>query len=196
MSEIKLVVRDQLRDASLICHGSDAHRVVAALSADPVTIEELDTALQRFTSVNPNGLFSGAIGSVDDEPWDSGLVVIDLAARLIAVRSTYFSGSHSGQTFYHNGEACTPIPVCYSLANEWEITDDVARWRQVADARRRERANVVRSPICESVLYGRPLIEFLSSRVLEGVSSSWRESTSQPRFGGLLIDRQVRSMKH
>jgi hypothetical protein len=115
MSEIKLVVRDEMRDVSVICHGSDAHRVVAALSADPFTIDELEAALQRFMTVDRNEFFHGAEQCIDDAPWDSGVVVIDLAARLITVNSTYFTTTHSGQVYFRNADECTNTAVGYSL---------------------------------------------------------------------------------
>lgn len=186
MSEIKLVVRDELRDATLICHGSDAHRVVAALSADPVTFDELETALQRFMAVDTHDFFRVANDSVDDEPRDSGLVVIDLAARFIVVRSSYFSASRSGQVFYHNGEACTAIPVDYSLANEWEITDDVSHWRQVVDARRSERRGIAKIDL-RAVLYGRPLLEFLARECCEAI----RHVGENQLRGDSVVDRSI-----
>ena len=162
MSETKLVVRDVTRDISLTCHGSDAHRAVAALSADPVTIEELDVALQRFMKVEPHEFFHCAVEYVDDEPWDSGLVVIDLAARLIVVDSTYFATNHCGQVLYRNADHCTDVPIGYSLSEVWEIKNDRSRWQQLAEDRRREQLGKTR-PDTRAILYGRPLLEFLAS---------------------------------
>ena len=163
MSETKLVVRDDARDASLICHGSDAHRVVAALSADPMMIEELDVALQRFMAVDPGGgFFHGANNCVDDEPWDSGLVVIDLDARLIVVDSTYFTTKHTGQVFYHGGDVCTNVPVGYSIADDWEISNDAEHWEDLAADRRRQRIGKTMLDT-RAVLYGLPLLEFLAT---------------------------------
>jgi hypothetical protein len=42
MSEVRLVVREVAGDWSGTIHGSCADRAVAALSADPVTLEELE----------------------------------------------------------------------------------------------------------------------------------------------------------
>ena len=39
MSEVKFILRDACREVSSHWHGSCADRAVAALSADPVTIE-------------------------------------------------------------------------------------------------------------------------------------------------------------
>lgn len=178
MSETKLVVRDSTRDISLTCHGSDAERVVAALSADPVTIEELETAIERFMHVDrSHGFFYGASRYLDDEPWDSGLVVIDLAARLIILESTYFWTSHSGDVYFQNGEYGTNISVRYTLADDWEISDQRESWEYRAKLLRRERAE---RPVLDarSVLYGRPLLEFLATECWNAFLH--RESGSSP----------------
>ena len=48
MSEVRLVIRDASRTISGTPHGAFADAVVAALSAEPETIEELDAAVERF----------------------------------------------------------------------------------------------------------------------------------------------------
>ena len=44
MIQVRLIVRDRERDLSGTCHGSDADRLIAALSAEPETIAELAAA--------------------------------------------------------------------------------------------------------------------------------------------------------
>ena len=59
MSEVRLVVREAERDWSGTIHGSCADRAIAALSADPVTMEELEVATERFAKrVREHGFFS------------------------------------------------------------------------------------------------------------------------------------------
>ena len=48
MSEVRLVVREQDRDWSGTIHGSCADMAVATLSADPLTMDELEAAVRRF----------------------------------------------------------------------------------------------------------------------------------------------------
>ena len=97
MSEVKLVLRDASRDLSGTIHGNVADAAVAALSAGPVTIEELEVAIERFqrpysgSGASGRGFFGWFGEQLDDEPYDAGLVVIDLAARLVVVDSTYSS---------------------------------------------------------------------------------------------------------
>lgn len=105
MSEVRLVVRDADCDWSGTIHGSDADCGIAALSADPVTLQELEAAMARYAKPSRSGQFlSNLRRDSCDEPHDAGLVVIDLEARLILVDSTYSSPGLTGHVAYHNGE--------------------------------------------------------------------------------------------
>ena len=55
MIQVRLVVRDRERDLSGTCHGSDADRLIAALSAEPETIAEL-AAAGRFMELRGSTL--------------------------------------------------------------------------------------------------------------------------------------------
>ena len=48
MSEVRLVLRDRDGDLSGTIHSGMADRAVAALSAEPETISELQAAMERF----------------------------------------------------------------------------------------------------------------------------------------------------
>src|SRR3989442_13990790 len=90
MSEIMLKVPDAGRGLPNPIHGSRLDYVVAALSADPETIEELQAALARFLPPEDRReFFPGWRSGIDAEPWNAGLCIIDLAARLVVVQSTY-----------------------------------------------------------------------------------------------------------
>jgi hypothetical protein len=162
MSEVRLVVRELDRDWSGNIHGSFADRAIAALSADPVTLEELEAALVRFAKPNPKRrLLANLNPGLRAETNDAGLVVIDLAARLIAVDSNYSSPGRDGCVEYHNGEECTEVVLRYHLADDWLLLTDGEDWRLVADQRRRDRA-ARPSLDARAVFYGRPLLEFIA----------------------------------
>jgi hypothetical protein len=48
MSEVKLTIKDRESTIHGTIHGSCADRVIAALSAEPETIAELEDAVERF----------------------------------------------------------------------------------------------------------------------------------------------------
>jgi len=162
MSEVRLVVRETEREWSGTIHGSSADRAVAALSADPVTLEELEIAVTRFAKPVPTRRFFANLSPGQcDQPYDAGLVVIDLVARLVVVDSTYSSPATAGIILYHDGQCCTETRLRYHLADDWLFSTDRNEWRYVAEDRRRERAlKPIRDP--RTVFYGRPMLEFLA----------------------------------
>lgn len=172
MSEVKLIVRDRDAEICGTMHGSVADRVVAALSADPETIAELEQAYIRFLRSDEwqpgkcphsESLLRRQLWSrYDDEPYDAGLIVIDLAARLVVVDSTYSSpgkrGSVDDPSMRKNhflGE-----PIFYHLADEWRFVYRPDSWRPLAQARREARHQ--HPPLdVRPVLFGDPLLEFI-----------------------------------
>ncbi len=172
MSETRLVVREMGRDWSGTIHGSCADRAIAALSADPVTLDELEAAVARFAKPTPkHRFFCNLSEGSNDEPYDAGLVVIDLVARMIAVESTYSSPALDGNVHYHDGKCATDISVRYHLADDWRILRDRDAWRPVADERRRQRAA---KPLLDvrGVFYGKPMLEFVGREVFKAFA--WR----------------------
>lgn len=166
MSEVRLLVRDLDQQWSGTIHASCADRAIAALSADPVTLEELEAATARFAQPEPYARFFGNLSPGGrDEPYDAGLVVIDLAARLVVVDSTYSSPGHTGSVQYHDGHCCTQSWLRYHVAEDWRFLSDGNQWRYVAEERRRER---VAQPTIDAraVFYGRPLMEFIARECL------------------------------
>jgi hypothetical protein len=162
MSEVRLVVREAGRDWSGTLHGSYADRAIAALSADPVTLEELEVATARFAKPTPQGRFFGNLSpGLCDEPHDAGLVILDLVARLVVADSTYSSPGKEGIVEYHDGRCGTEMGLRYHLANDWFFASDGNHWTQVAEERRRERAA---KPVLDAraVFYGQPLVEFVA----------------------------------
>lgn len=161
MSEVKLVVRDARRSIYAHSHGGFADSVIAALSADPETIEELDVAVERFIAPSEWSYFHGFRNGIDDEPYDAGLVVVDLAARLVLCDSTYSTPSQRGCVPYHDGRSATNIDLGYTLADEWMITSDAMSWQSIAEKRRH--ARLAQPPLdARTVLYGDPLLEFIA----------------------------------
>lgn len=192
MSELKLLVCDWHSVRSCTMHGSEVDRVIAALSADPVTIDELSEAFVRFmrprfsdeeettcarktNAIDPSD--SGEPNSrkselrnrlrygLDDEPYDAGLVVIDLAAKLIVVESTYSSHTHRGSILEHLPDGKTTRCLSYHLDRSWKFLYDANDWQYQAQLRRSERTQDGLD--ARSVLYGEPLLEFIACSCLD-----------------------------
>jgi len=167
MSEVRLVIRDATREIEACQHGSFAERVLAALSAEPETIQELDGALERFIVRSDHSFFRGFSPGSDDTPYDAGLVIIDLAARLVICDSSYCAAAPEGSVTYHNGEHATEIHLNYHLSDDWLLVEDATDWRALAEERRRERR--LPPPLdARAVLYGEPLLQFIAEQCFEG----------------------------
>ncbi len=166
MSEMRIVIRDGEREIEADRHGSFAEYVVAALSADPETIEELDAALERFVERNGESFFCDFAPAAEYAYHDAGLLVVDLAARMVVCDSTYLAASREGSVAYQDGKSATDFEVNYHLSEDWLLTDDSTDWEALAEDRRRER--LLDPPLdARAVLYGAPLLEFIAQNCLD-----------------------------
>jgi len=161
MSEVRLVICDALREIQGTPHGGFADRVIAALSAEPETIEELDAALERFMTRHSGPFFRGFSPFCDQKSHDAGLVIVDLAARLVVCESTYSAATEAGIVAYHDGTAETDVGVRYHLSDDWLLTSDASDWRALAEKRRLRRASEPPLDV-RSVIYGEPLLQFIA----------------------------------
>ena len=165
MSEVKLNLIDSQAILSGTIHGSVVDSCIAALSAEPETIAELASALGRYILAiedsNPFRWFHRR-SVVDERPYDAGIVIIDLAARIVAAESTYSQPSPEGVVCYHNGHQGTDLRIPYHVAADWLFVNsiDAHRWS-------RERRLEQRKPPIDAraVLFGRPLLDFIVNSV-------------------------------
>lgn len=178
MSEVRLVIREAECDWSGTMHGSSADRAIAALSADPLTLAELEAAFARYEKPARNrSCFANLSAGLCDEPYDAGLVVIDLVARLVAVDSTYSSPEPVGEVCYRDGHA-TDKWLRYHLAEDWLFTHDCFQWRGAAEQRRRERA--ARPALdARGVFYGYPLLEFVARETFAAAARRETDATGE-----------------
>jgi hypothetical protein len=166
MSQIRLIVRDAHREIYGDPHANFVNSVVAALTAEPETIEELEAAIERFEDSQGRGAFATFKPGAADEPYDAGLAVVDLAARLVVCDSTYSVASSSDVVEYHDGTERTEIPIRYQLSDDWQILDEIIDWQASAEHRRRQRE--AHPPLdVRAVVYGRPLLEFIAREALQ-----------------------------
>lgn len=195
MSQVRLIIREADRDWSGTIHGSAADRAIAALSTDPVTLAELEAAYGRYELPRPNRRFFSTLSTgLCDEPYDAGLVVIDLVARLVVVDSTYSSPGPTGEICYHDGHCATETRLRYHLADDWLFASDQFEWPGLAAKRRREPP--ARPPLdTRAVFYGRPLIEFIARETFaaharrEMIASAAQDSIKEIHAAWLLTPR-------
>jgi hypothetical protein len=163
MSEVKLNLLDAGNTLVGTIHGSVADRCVAALSAEPETLSELASALARYHRPQDElALFAAFRPSLelDPTPWDAGLVVIDLAARIVLSDSTYSMPGIEGEVDYHDGAQATECSIPYRLPDDWLFVNSIEAYRWSRDRRREVRQTTL--PLdTRAVLYGFPLLEFI-----------------------------------
>lgn len=140
-------------------HGSFANTVVAALSAEPETLDDLRAAIARFEH-HDRDCFGGFHKGLDHEPYDAGICYIDLTARLVASESTYSHLSSRGSVSYHDGHCATNKHLPYHVSGDWEFSRWVESFECLARDRRKKRES--QPPLdARKVLYGPRLAEFL-----------------------------------
>jgi hypothetical protein len=163
MSEVKLNIIDAQNILTGTIHGSIADRCVAALSAEPETTAELEAALGRYIKPRDGERLFACLrfsSEIDSEPWDAGLVIIDLAARIVAAESTYSEPGPEGEVQYHDGTQASEISIRYLLPDDWLFANSVDAYHWSSDRRRQQRES--RLPFdTRSVLYGPALLVFI-----------------------------------
>ncbi len=169
MSEVKLNLIDAQHTLHGEIHGSVADSAVAALSAEPETIAELEAALARY--IKPDAASSPFAWfrtdtEIDDRPWDAGIVVIDLAARIVAVESTYSRPRRTGRVDYHDGVSATDISLHYRVPDDWVFLDSIEEFEGLR-AKRLQRRQAEPPLDARAILYGRPLLEFIVREVAQ-----------------------------
>jgi len=175
MSEVKLNLIDARQILCGTIHGSIGEACVAALSAEPESIAELEAALKRYIGLgrshnnqmtkHPPGFSSfHQVSEIDETPWDAGILIIDLAARIVAAESTYSQPHPRGEVLYHDGEQSTEVAVLYVVSDEWKFLNGIAEYKASSLQRTRERANRTLLD-ARSVLYGPALLEFIVNSV-------------------------------
>jgi len=177
MSEVKLNLIDSENILTGTVHGSVGDRCVAALSAEPETILELERALKRFEQSDSHFSHFKNGSHVDTTPYDAGVLIIDLAARIVACESTYSAPGPEGRVAYHNGQHATDIPIFYRVPADWLFLNSIEEYPLNCGERRELR--LANTPLDErAILYGRPLLEFLATNVRYAVAC--RDEPGEP----------------
>ncbi|MBS1794715.1 MAG: hypothetical protein JSS81_12720 [Acidobacteria bacterium] len=162
MSEIRLNIIDDTQTVSGTLHGSFGSILIAALTAEPETVPELERAAERFYKDEfGEPLFRFFDPHENFEPYDAGLVAIDLAARSILVDSSYDDYSKEGLVRIRTDDG-EDFDLPYELSDDWKFARSLPAFEFLRTAERRKRAE--RAPFdARRVLFGTPLFEFLAA---------------------------------
>jgi len=120
MSVIRMIIADDQHYVSGEPHGSRAQWLYAACSRNPKSLEELDRLLPEFGGGEEKDLRSFYCwnGSIELEPYDAGLIIVDLAKKWIYAQDSYFGAHRRGSYQPRDLEDRT---IEYEFSNEWQF---------------------------------------------------------------------------
>ncbi len=168
MSHVRFNISDKDRCISGDLHGSMIEPLIASLTAEPETIPEFETALCRFVRSDSDwpplrGFKSGE----DLEPYDAGIVAIDLHGRTVGFDTTYSIPCVAGRVrvpceFADEEDTW----IHYKLPDDWIFVESMPLYRGTRKAQREVRLR--RAPFdARPILFGRPLITYIALAISE-----------------------------
>jgi hypothetical protein len=136
MSEIRINIIASTENYSGTIHGSFGDYLIAALTAEPETIEEFEIAVQRFFKRDSDWSFFRSFRKYENfEPYDAGLLVIDLAGKVIMADTTYSYYSKEGSVRIKTKED-EDFPLPYKLSDDWKHTRGMPEFEGISTVRR------------------------------------------------------------
>ena len=183
MKLMRLVIREADQDWSGLVTYGQSERAIAGLNADPETLGELDIAMGTYAKrLSREQLFLPELEPGDDATrGELGVVIIDLAARMVVVDREEELFEHRAGARYFDGETETEHVLGFTLTDEWLITCDLANWRATAARRRQERAGRTELDV-RAVLYGPPLFEFIARETFAAFPRRLEVPLPEPRW--------------
>ncbi len=174
MSEIRINIIENSQTISGTMHGSFGDVLVASLTAEPETVEELEAAVQRFIGCESDRSFFSWFRKYENfEPYDAGLLVIDLAAKVILADSTYSYYSATGTVRIKSDEG-DDFNLPYRLADDWKCVGSMPEFNY-AQTKSREKFLENQPLEAREILYGKPLFEFIAAEYAANKASTDEE---------------------
>jgi hypothetical protein len=189
MREVRLNLLDDKRTFTGIIDVAFGEALVAALSAEPVNVRELQGAVARFHKKGASShLFSSLSAGFNDEPWDAGILIIDFPSHTVAQEIVGSSPIPSGTIQYHNGASMTDAWISYRIPDDWLYLGTILEYRAIAEARRAKYEKIV--PLdARSVLYGR-VADFIVRQCLEARGLKLNDPIATIHANWLMTPRQ------
>ena len=160
MKQILLTIRDEGRAVHRLVAEEVVDVVIAALGAEPDTVEELESALARYMGPGDERRFLRRWpDGVDTGTESRQACVVDLPGRLVVASSARLLPEHDGLVTYVDGERDGRIWLGYAISADWLLTAPLGDWEATSQQRRQERAAL---PMIDTrvILYGQ-LVPFI-----------------------------------
>ena len=141
--------------------------LIAALTAEPETIAEFETALSRYLKPEPDWPILQHFNRHEDlEPYDAGIVAIDLHSRTVGFDTTYSLPCAAGRVRVPKefSDELDDIWIPYRVPDDWMFVESMALYRGTRIAQAEDRWR--RAPFdARPVLFGRPMINYIALAV-------------------------------
>lgn len=168
MSCVRFNISDKYQSVSGDLHGSMTEPLIAALTAEPETVPEFEAALQRFIKSESDWPPLRGFKRYEDlEPYDAGIVAIDLPSRTVGFDTTYSIPCAAGRVrvpceFADDDDTWIP----YKVPDDWVFVESMALYRGTRIGQREDRLR--RAPFdARPILFGRPMIAYIALAISE-----------------------------
>lgn len=193
MSYVRFNISDRTTTIHGDLHGSMTDPLIATLTAEPETLEEFETALHRYVKSESDWPPLHTFRKGEDlEPYDAGIVAIDLASRTVGYESTYSYPSSEGEVRVPSEFADDPkeeLHVPYRLPDDWRFIKSIPMYEGTSARRRDER--VLNAPFdARPILFGRPMITHIVKSVAESPDLAREELFSDIHANWLMTKRR------
>lgn len=167
MSHVRFNISDRDGSVSGDLHGSMTTPLIAALTAEPETIAEFESALHRYVKSESDWPpLHGFRKNEDLEPYDAGIVAIDLAGRTVGFETTYSIPHAEGNVRVPSefADEDDDVYIPYRLPDDWTFVETIPCFKGARITNREKRSQ--RMP-CDArpILFGRPLIEHIVGEI-------------------------------
>ncbi len=192
MSYVRFNLSDKDQCIHVDLHGSMTEPMIAALTAEPETIAEFDSALRRYVKSESDWPpLRGYKKFEDFEPYDAGIVAIDLAGRTVGFDTVYSIPCAAGRVRVPRefaDEEDTWIP--YKVPDDWQFVESMALYRGTRKAQREDRLS--RAPFdARPILFGRPMITYIALAISDLSNRDTEEILSDIHADWLLSRRKI-----
>src|SRR5688572_20522186 len=168
MSCVRFNISDRYATIHGDLHGPFTDALVAALASEPETISEFESALQRSIKTESDWSLLHCFKKYENlEPFDAGIVAIDLPSRTVGFETTYTLPVAQGNVriaseFVDDDELYIP----YRVPDDWMFVETMPVYKGTRIGRREER---LKNPPFDArpILYGRPMITHIARSIAE-----------------------------
>jgi hypothetical protein len=164
MSSVRFNISDKHQCVSGDLHGSFTDSLIAALTAEPETIPEFEMALRRYIrSESDWPPLRGFKNHEDLEPYDAGIVAIDLYSRTVGFDTTYSIPCKAGRVRVQSEFADSDdMWISYKVPDDWVFVESMPLYRGTRISQREDRLR--KAPFdARPILFGRPMIAYIAT---------------------------------